>query len=339
MHRTQLIEKNIEYLPAIYLTQTMKQLYQKSKLLAGNSHPSVLIVGERGTGKELLAKSIHYKLSPNLPFVTINCVNLPFDHFEAKIEKCFDAFSELAPSVAKNSTGQATLFLRDIGKLKPSVQKELFSMLQERFFTLSTAADSTLQHIRLMFSYEDNGSTPAKQDKLFDRVTYRRFNPYLLSIIPLRDRREDIQPLAQFFVDKFAKEYDKDIGGLHSSAIKVMESYAWPGNVSELRDIIENATLLSQGPLITKEDIRFNISKKSIALESFLSREDFFSLEELERIYIQTVLRRVKNNKSKAAKILSISRNTLQRKVDAFTAKPTKKKSKKKNTNRQPALF
>jgi len=104
--------------------------------------------------------------------------------------------------------------------------------------------------------------------------------------------------------------------------------------------VLENAVILAQSPLVTKEDIRFNISKKSIALESFLSREDFFTLEELERIYIQTVFRRVKNNKSKAAKILGISRNTMQKKIDSLAAATAraKKKTKKKNGN-QPLLF
>ena len=121
----------------------------------------------------------------------------------------------------------------------------------------------------------------------------------LLSILPLRDRPADIQHLATFFTDRFSKEYGKDIGGLHKSALDRLESWQWPGNVSELRDVIENAVLLSRHMLIMDDDIRFNVSKKFIALESFLCHEDFFTLEEIEKIYIQTVLRRMKNNKSK----------------------------------------
>jgi transcriptional regulator with PAS, ATPase and Fis domain len=89
--------------------------------------------------------------------------------------------------------------------------------------------------------------------------------------------------------------------------------------------------LLAQSPLITREDIRFNISKKSIALESFFGREDFFQLDEVERIYIQTVLRRVKNNKSKAASILGITRNTLQKRIDSFAKAEIKHKARKKS--------
>jgi len=149
---------------------------------------------------------------------------------------------------------------------------------------------------------------------------------------------EDVQPLATFFTDKFSKEYGKEIGGIHSSALKVLEAYQWQGNVSELRDVIENAVLLSNGLLLVEEDVRFNISKKSIALESFLSREDFFALDEIESIYIQTVLRRVNNNKAKASRILGISRNTLQRKLVSFTEANKKTKAPKKMKN-QPLLF
>jgi transcriptional regulator with PAS, ATPase and Fis domain len=156
--------------------------------------------------------------------------------------------------------------------------------------------------------------------------------------MPLRERTEDIQPLALFFVDTFSKEYGKEIGGIHSGAVQALEAHAWPNNVSELRDVIENAVLLAQNSLILREDIRFNISKKSIALESFLSREDFFKLEEIERIYIETVVRRMRNNKSKAAKILGISRNTLQKRIDSFASRPLIRKAKKKSGH-QPSLF
>ena len=337
-NHTQVIEKNIEYLPVIYLTKSMMNLSRKGKELADRKHLSVLIMGESGTGKELLAKSIHYSLSPDAPFITVNCVNLPFDHFEEKIESSFLTFSDINDSSpGRHIYEKGTLFLRDIEKLECGVQKNLLSLLKERFWVPSKGGSKSVKNIRIIFSHDQNGLKPEVQ-KIFDKKTHQTFNPFMLSILPLRDRKEDVKPLAFFFVDKLSKEYGKDIGGIHSGALSVLKSYSWPGNVSELKDVMENAVLLSQGPLITKEDIRFNISKKSIVLESFLSREDFFMLEELERIYIQTVLRRIKNNKSKAAKILGISRNTLQKKVDSFNAGSPKRKPKKKTAN-QPSLF
>ncbi len=335
MSHTQAIEKNIEYLPVIYLTQSMKHLFQQGKQLTEKQSPSILITGESGTGKELLAKSIHYTTAPNAPFITINCLNLPFDHFQEKIQQCFSVFSDYTSNCSElSAASKSTLFLRDIGKLDAQVKLSILDFLKKEMLDTSSPER---KHTRLFFSCNPNGEEPDIPE-VFDSRTLDEFKPFMLSILPLRNRSDDIQPLATFFLDKFSKEYGKDIGGIHGNALKLLETYHWPGNVSELRDVMENAVLLAQNPLILKDDIRFNISKKSIALESFLSREDFFTLEELERIYIQTVLRRVKNNKSKAAKILGMSRNTLQRRIDSYDSSPPKNKTRKKNRN-QPALF
>jgi two-component system response regulator HydG len=338
MNQTHIIEKNIAYLPFMFLTQSMKELFYKGTV-KDTACPSILITGERGTGKEVLAKSIHCNFSFNAPFVSINCVDLPLKHFEEKIDECFDVFYDKSDSASEYANSRKpTLFLRDIQKLEGNIEKDFFNLLEERLFEHYDGEKKIYKDLRLIFSYSKNGANPQGK-KIFDSSLKKSFNPFMLSILPLRDRREDIKPLSLYFMDKFCKEYGKeDIGGIHSEALNALLAYEWPGNVSELKDVIENSVLLSQSPLITREDIRFNISKKSIALESFLCSEDFFRLEELESIYIQTVLRRVKMNKSKAAKILDISRNTIQRRMDSFTKSARKKKSKKKNSN-QPTLF
>ncbi len=330
MSRTQLLEKNIEYLPVVYLTSSLKQLYQQCEGLSEKKCHSIMITGETGTGKELLAKSIHYSRCPNAPFITMNCVNLPFDHFEEKINTCF---SSLAAPVdgrpGAPSQPESTLFLRDLGRLESQVKKDLLALLSEKIQSMKKTGAAP---VRLIFSSKDL----EKGSRSKDGASIAPFNPYLLTILPLRSRREDIPPLATFFMDKFSKEYGKDIGGMHSRALALLEGYEWPGNVSELRDVMENAVMLADGPLITKDDIRFNISKKAIALESFLSREDFFTLDEIEHIYINTVLRRLKNNKSKTAKVLGVSRNTLQRHIGALETPAPKKKRK---NSHQPRLL
>ena len=144
-------------------------------------------------------------------------------------------------------------------------------------------------------------------------------------------------PLRLFSWINSARNTEKISAEFTAGPWHCLEKYDWPENVSELRDVMENAVLLADGPLITKDDIRFNISKKAIALESFLSREDFFTLEEIEHIYINTVLRRLKNNKSKTAKVLGVSRNTLQRRIDTHEKQPARKK-RRKNGN-QPRLL
>ena len=316
----------------------MRQLFSQGKKLSEKESASILINGETGTGKELLAKSIHYCNSPRAPFVTINCINLPFDHFEEKVDKCISVFLDnISQAQGINDSYRSTLFLRNLSKLEPTVQISLFNLLKERLSRLTKNVNKNREHVQLIISCNQNGMSGDEFSEM-QKITADAFNPSKIDILPLRDRTDDILPLASFFTDKFSKEYGKDIGGIHSSVLKLLEAYKWKGNVSELRDVIENAVLLSEGPLLVKEDVRFNISKKSIALESFLSGEDFFALDEIESIYIQTVLRRVKNNKAKAARILGISRNTLQRKLNTFADNATKIKAPKKMKN-QPLLF
>ena len=326
----------IDFFPTFCLSESLQKVFQQAKKITAKGTAPILITGERGTGKEFLAKNIHYLTSSvHLPFFIVNCSHLPFDHFANKMEQYLAAMGKNSDDKAagnKASGNAGTIFLRDVGKLAPPIQGKVFDLLKElcgKFVRPSKPS------VHLMFSYSP---TREKSDvhSPCQEVLHKTFHPDTLTLLPLRDRLDDIQPLASFFVDRFSKEYSKDIGGIHSEALAALKSHAWPNNVSELKNVMENAVLLAQNPLITREDIRFNISKKSIALESFFGREDFFQLEEIERIYIQTVLRRVKNNKSKAANILGITRNTLQKRIDSFVKAETKHKARKKS--RQPTL-
>ena len=328
---------NINYLPGMHLTGSMKELYNKGKKLCAGDAGCLLITGESGTGKELLAKSIHYTLSPNSQFIPISCVNLPYDHFEEKIESCLlDIAKDAAEQHDQLSPCAATLFFRDIGKLQNTVQHDVLKFLQHKLSGHRSSRQNSAGRIKLVFSCsQPNGNADGQYEA--SEPVVKAFHPQLLSVLPLRDRTADIKTLANFFIDRFSKEYGKDIGGIDSAAVERLEGWQWPGNVSELRDIIENAVLLARFPLIVEEDIRFNVSKKFIALESFLCREDFFTLEEIEKIYIQTVLRRMKNNKSKTARILGISRNTLQSKLEDYNSVPARPKTRKKTM--QQTLF
>ena len=333
--------ETLDYFPTLCLSQYLKRVYQQAKKIYTKGISPVLITGEHGTGKEFLAKSIHY-LNSSLqhPFFLINCINLPFEHFEKKLEQYLSVVSTPADGTSPEAKYQkkgGTIFIRDVGKLETQTQSKVFNLLKETCFKSARSSGSATFPTHLVFSYSQNGGK-ADESMAFKESLHRIFHQDTLSLIPLRERPEDIQPLASFFVDRYSKEYGKEIGGIHSEAIGILKSYSWPFNVSELKNVIENAVLLAQGPLITRDDIRFNISKKSITLESFFCREDYFTLEEIERIYLHTVLRRVKNNKSKAAIILGITRNTLQKRIESF-AKPAAKKTAKKNSRQQKLPF
>lgn len=330
----QLLE-TIDYFPTLCLSQYLKKIYQQAKKISSRGNAPILITGEKGTGKEFLAKNIHY-ISSSLqhPFFIMNCSHLALDNFELKLGQYLSALPHTPDAQSSSGSGPlqmgGTIFLRDVGKLDSHIQGKVFDVLKENCGRSLRSSASSFPSIHLIFSFCQNSEKPEENAPCKESLQ-NIFRPDTLNLIPLRERLEDMQPLASFFIDRFSKEYGKDINGIHSEALGLLKSYAWPCNVSELKNVMENAVLLAQGPLITKNDIRFNISKKSITLESFFSQEDFFALEEIERIYIQTVLRRVKNNKSKAAKILGITRNTLQNRVDSFTKPAAKSKAGKKS--------
>jgi DNA-binding NtrC family response regulator len=331
--------ETIDSFPTFCLSQHFKKVYQQGKKIFVKSSTPLLFIGERGTGKEFLAKSIHYLSSPlHYPFLVLNCAQFAFDHFEKKLSHYLSIISHADERTMKDGGQQkagGTIFLRDIGKLTAHVHDKVFHLLKETCCKSMRSSSLSSPSIHLIFSYsqlaekaDDNQTVHETLNKIFHQDT--------LNILPLRNRPEDIQPLASFFVDQFSKEYAKEIGGIHSEALSLLKSYAWPYNVSELKNVIENAVLLARGPLLVTDDIRFNISKKSIALESFFCKEDFFKLDEIEQIYIQTVLRRVNNNKSKAAKILGITRNTLQKRIETFGK--TSKRTLPKKKSRQQSL-
>jgi DNA-binding NtrC family response regulator len=337
----QLLE-TIDYFPTLCLSQYLKKIYQQAKKISSRGNSPILITGEKGTGKEFLAKNIHY-ISSSLqqPFFIMNCSHLAFDNFEKKLEQYLSALPHTPDAQSWSGSSPlkkgGTIFLRDVGKLDNHIQGKVFDVLKETCGRALRSSATANPAIHLIFSFCRNGDKAADNIPCTESLQ-KVFHPDTLDLMPLRERLEDIQPLASFFLDRFSKEYGKDIGGIHSEALSLLKSYDWPCNVSELKNVMENAVLLAQGPLITRDDIRFNISKKSITLESFFSREDYFALEEIERIYIQTVLRRVKNNKSKASKILGITRNTLQNRLDSF-AKPAARAKARKKSQQQTLPF
>lgn len=321
----------IDYSPLFCLSQSLRKVFQQVKKITAKGNAPILITGEPGTGKEFLAKNIHYLISSlHQPFFLVNCAQLPFDHFAHKMQQYLEALGKNAEYKSGDdalSGNSGTIFFRDVGKLEPQIRGKVFEFLKDLW---TKCIRSPQASVHLIFSYSPT-QEKSSVDSPCQEVLNKTLHPDTLSLPPLRDRVEDIQPFATFFLDRFSKEYGKDISGIQAEALALLKAHTWPYNISELKNVIENAVLLAQSPLITKDDIRFNISKKSIALESFFGREDFFRLEEIERIYIQTVLRRVKNNKSKAAHILGISRNTLQKRIDLFSKTEVRRKAGKKS--------
>ena len=263
---------------------------------------SVLIVGESGAGKNYLAEALH-ACGPRreAPFVTIECASIPHELFESELfgyEK--GTFTDAtARKLGKLEAARGgTAYFDEIAALTPPLQAKLLRALEERKFTRLGGSEEVPFHARVISSTSsDLGGF--RSDLLY------RINVVTLTIPPLRERREDIPLLANEFLRKARKGARFD-----DEAMELLTSYSWPGNVRELRNVVERAALLSDGDRIGAAALPVERLREPAALVDAAVHESW-TLEQLEERYIREILRRTKDNYSRAAQILGINRKTL----------------------------
>jgi DNA-binding NtrC family response regulator len=287
------------------------------------SPASVLITGESGTGKELVARAIHAH-SPRAarPFVAINCAAIPetlleSDLFGYKRGAFTDAKTD-KPGLFVEASG-GTLFLDEIGELPLSLQPKLLRVLQEREVRPLGATKSERVDVRVVTATNRQLEKRLKDGQFREDLFYR-LNVILIGLPPLRDRLEDILPLAEHFLARSALRAGKPLRGFKESAKKILLAYAWPGNVRELENVIERAVALAEGEIVTPEDLPpvMRERKNQDRLTSALSQG--LTLDELEREYIQRVLAAEGGNKTRAAQRLGLDRKTLYRKLEEYAS-------------------
>ena len=274
---------------------------------------SVLIFGESGTGKELMARFIH-ESGPrrSMSFVRIPCANLPDDLLESELfgveRGAFSGATERKIGRMEQAHG-GTVYFDEILALSSPMQAKLLRLLQERSFERLGGQKTIQVDLRFVAST----STPpeeAARDERLRRDLYYRLNVVSLRVPPLRERTEDILKLAQHFLRQARTTLQKSAGRLNAAARRALMDYRWPGNIRELKNVIERAVILASGREITPDDLGIDPT----ALVSDLvdqAAERQLTLKELERAYIEQVLRRTHGNRSEAARILGISRKTL----------------------------
>jgi len=298
--------------------EKMKKLKELISQVA-KSEVTVLITGETGTGKELVARAIHYG-SPRYKklFVRVNCAALAEGVLQSELfghEKgsFTDAYSQRRGRFELADGG--TLFLDEIGDISPAVQVKLLRVLQEGEFERVGGEETIRVDARIIAATNRNLSQAIKEKK-FRQDLFYRLNVVSIYLPPLRERKEDIPLLAEYFLRKY-REVNKKIEGISKEALDFLVSYEWPGNIRELENTIERAVVLAKGPLIEKENFAF--SEQSIAITSeenfsFPSR----SLREVELYLLKTVLKETNWNLKKAAQTLQISRTTLYSKIRKY---------------------
>jgi transcriptional regulator with PAS, ATPase and Fis domain len=284
-----------------------------------SSKISVLVTGESGTGKELVARMIHAKSDrPEKPFVAINCAALPEGLLESEL---FGIERGVATGVearaGKFETAQGgTLFLDEIGDMPLALQSKLLRVLQEREIERVGGRRRVPIDVRVL------AATHAKLSERIARGEFREDLYYRLRVVeialpPLRERREDIPRLVRYFLERFAAREGRAVPALERDAYAALLAHNFPGNIRELENLLEGAAALSQGGSIRREDLQWLPPSGADRLEetpSASGEEEIPDLRALEERHIRRVLRLAGGNKSRAARLLGISRRTLYRK-------------------------
>ena len=274
------------------------------------SGATVLITGESGTGKELAARTLH-AASPrkNRRFVAVSCAAIPESLLESELfgyeRGAFTGATRSKPGKFALADG-GTLFLDEIGDLPTSLQVKLLRVLQEKEVERLGSTLPRKVDVRIIAATNQDLRKKVEEGSFREDLFYR-INTINIHIPPLRERKEDILPLAEFFLRKFSKEMGKDIKGFDREARKALLSYQWPGNVRELINVVERAVVLTRKNIITAD---------LLALEPLKS--PFPTLEELEREHIKRALDLAGGNLTRASELLGIHRNTLREKLKKY---------------------
>lgn len=279
----------------------------------------ILILGESGTGKGVLAEFIHSN-SPrkDKPFISINCSAIPENLLESELFGYKKGAFTGAVSDKKGLLELAhkgTLFLDEIGDMPLNLQAKLLKFLESgEFIPLGDTIKKQVD-VRIVAATNKNIEELIKAG-LFREDLYFRLNLIEIKIPPLRERKEDIPALIYFFIDKFSKEYGKEIKGITNDALLCLMNYSWPGNIRELKNIIERAIILAQGPYITLKDIPDRIRGQLKSEERSKTLKE--AVEEFEKNLLLNTLKEYSYNKERAAESLGIDLATLYRKLKKY---------------------
>jgi two-component system response regulator HydG len=319
------LDDRFDFSSIIGQSTAMKRLFETMALVAP-SEATALIVGESGTGKELIANAIHQN-SPrkDRPFIKVNCAALPETLLESELfghEK--GAFTgALARKQGRfQLADQSSIFLDEIAEMSPATQAKILRVLQERDFEPVGSTQTVKVDTRVIAATNKNLEEEITAGH-FREDLYYRLNVVTLTVPPLRDRREDIPYLADFFLKQYAKKNRRLIKGFTPRATDMLMRYDWPGNVRELENIIERGVIMSRGEVITPLEFPNDLQELDDELkDSHISLTPGRSLKEVEKAMILRTLEETGGNRTHAAKILGISRRTLQLKLKEYGINP-----------------
>lgn len=300
--------------PIVFRSPRFQQVYDMT-LQVAKSEATVLILGESGTGKELIAGTVH-RNSPRRgrSFLSINCAALADSLLESQL---FGHLRGAFTGAVSNQKGLleaadgGTLFLDEVGDTSLSLQAKLLRVIQEGDFMPVGSTRTKTVDVRFIAATNKDLEKEVREGR-FREDLYYRLNVIAIPLPPLRERREDIEPLARHFLQTFARRQNRPVIDLSPAALAILTSYNWPGNVRELENVLERAVILTRGTVVTPEALPVLKRQQPMGPSSL---GQLVSLDILEQEHISRVFAGTGFHKSRTAEILGISRKTLDRKI------------------------
>lgn len=343
--------KNVELQKKVYLLEkekksrneymlgehsSMREVLSRIDILSSNDAVTVLIRGETGTGKELVASAIHdHSNRKDAPMLKINCGAIPQQLIESELfgfeKNAFTGANTRKKGLMEIADG-GTVFLDEIGEISLNVQTKLLRFLEERKFKRVGGLEDIEVNIRIIAATNKNLEEAIRRRE-FREDLYYRLNVVPIQLPPLRERGSDVLILAQYYLEQYNKKFHKKIKGVTKEVENVLLSYPWRGNVRELKNVIERIVILKEGEYIDLKDLPFEIYKnasknpykittvKDDKAVSKVFHQDFSlerEVQEMEIQYIKLALEHCRNNYSKASEMLGISRFALKRKMEKY---------------------
>lgn len=312
--REQLIEHRDDFYDVfIVQSEVMRRLFATVDEVARSSAP-ILITGETGVGKEMVAKAIHHRSDRSVgPLLAVNCGSLTESLLESELfghERGAFTGAVKARRGRLEMANNGTLFLDEVGEISPKMQVSLLRALEEKSFTRVGGSQPISSDFRLISATHRDLASLIREN-LFREDFFYRINVITMHIPPLRERLDDIPVLADHFLKRYVQETGKHLEGFTQRAMGLLASYRWPGNIRELRNVIERAVVIAKGRMIGAEELTFLNPPDTITP----SRS---SLRELEINHIKAVLETCNGNIVRAAKQLGVDRSTLTRKMKRY---------------------
>jgi DNA-binding NtrC family response regulator len=294
----------------------MKKVMEMVNTVA-KTDSTVMILGESGTGKELIARAIHSRSSRRyFPIITINCGAYPEGLLESELfghEKGSFTGAMYQRKGKLEMADKGTLFLDEIGNISEKMQMDLLRVIETKKFT-RLGGDKTIDVDFRVISATNKDLEKAIKDETFREDLYYRLNVFSIVLPPLRERKGDIPLIAKYFLTKYAQSMNKNVTDFSPQALEMFTVYDWPGNIREVRNVVERAMVVAKGTQIQVDDLSFPFLTPSIPSEGE-------SLEDVEKRQIEKVLNQTKGNIAQAAEILKISRLTIYNKIEKYHLK------------------